>query len=420
MEEITKSREEVQSEAKAAIIESLDLCNKAVVNMTVGLGKTKLTLDILAHYNPDRITWLTTSETLRDVETPKEFIKWQYEHLLYKSSMYCYQTAYKFENQDLGFIVCDEVDFILDSPEYIKSITNNRYSKLLLVSGTYTEDKLKKLQELNIPLVYSITTSEAQSLGILNNTQITFLEFDLNREKTRKIETKTKSWMTSENEQYQYLEGQFIYNIIQYEALKKQADTHYSVARIPGFNYDEFKKKKAAVQMKLKWIASQRAKLLHTLDSSKNIARVLSNGLLMNENNKVIIFSTLTNHLDSFVPVTLHSKNKKGSTALDDFNTGRIRELGAISVLDRGANLVGLNNSIFESYDGSSTKGTQRQGRNLRLDSEDTANIYVLIPYYYTKQNKRIPTRSLAWAFSMFSNYELNDSNFKQINFKDL
>lgn len=413
-----ETRESLQTKMKESCITSLDSTNKAVVQASVGLGKTRLCLETLAHYNPDKITWLTNSEELRDIDTPNEFIKWGYEYLLAKTNILCYQSACKLEGVDLGFVIADEFDFGI-SEQYIKGIINNNFDKFLGVSGTYTEDKLRMLEELDLPLVYSISTNEVQDLEILNKTKVIFVEFELDTDKTRKIQTKDKSWMSSENEQYCYIEGQFIYNIIQLEALKKQANTHFNVARIPGFNYDEFKKKKSAISMKLKWIASQRAKILHTLDSSKRIARRISNRVLQNPNNKVLIFSTLTEHLDSFVKHTVHSKNKKDNTVFEDFNSGLIREAGCISVADRGKNFVGLNIGLFESYDGSSTKGLQRLGRFCRL-LEGDSTIYVLVPYYWNKQGKRLPTRAAGWSLSMFANYILDDSNSQTIHLNDL
>jgi len=413
------TREEIQTKMKEACITSLEECNKAVVQASVGLGKTRLCLETLAHYNPPKITWLTNSETLRDVDSPAEFIKWDYTYLLEKTTFMCYQTACKLENQDLGFVICDEFDFAI-SPEYIKGITQNKYDKLLGVSGTYTDEKLAVLAELELPLVYQVTTNQVQDLGILNKTKVVFVEYDLDTEKTRQIVTKNASWKTSENEQYLYWENQYISSLIKYLEVKKTIDEHYSGKNvIQGFSYENQKKIRTGHTVKMKYAASQRAKILHTLDSSKRIATELADRLLEKEENKLLIFSTLTEHLDSFVKYTAHSKNKKGNTVFDDFNSGKIRAAGCISIADRGKNFVGLNTGIFESYDGSATKGLQRLGRFCRL-LEGDSTIYILVPYYINKQGKRLPTRAAGWSISMFSNYILDESNSETINFKDL
>lgn len=424
-----KNREEIQLEMKTIVIDSLESHNKAVVQASVGLGKTRLCLETLAHYNPDKITWLTNSEELRDSDTPAEFIKWGYEYLLEKTTIMCYQTACRLENQDLGFVIGDEFDFAL-TEQYVKGITNNYIDKFLGVSGTYTEEKLEILNKLGLPLVYKVTTNEVQDLQILNKTKVIFVEYELDLAKTRKTNPKYPTWRTSENEQYSYWEGQYISTMIQYAPIQKEFSLLFDVLREnKGKTYSkliysflqEYKQKEIIpFQRKLAYISSNRAKLLHTLDSSKRIARQLSDRILKESNdNKVLIFSTLTEHLDSFVPNTVHSKNKKGNTVFDDFNEGKIREAGCISIADRGKNFVGLNYGIFESYDGSETKGLQRLGRFCRL-LEGESTIYVLVPYYRNKQNKLLPTRSAGWAISMFSNYVLDESNSLTINFKDL
>lgn len=58
--------------------------------------------------------------------------------------------------------------------------------------------------------------------------------------------------------------------------------------------------------------------------------------------------------------------------------------------------------------------------RLARLMADDVATLYVLVPYYRNKQNKRLPTRAAGWSLSMFSNYQLNESNSKTIHIKDL
>lgn len=414
------TREEIQTKMKEACITSLEECNKAVVQASVGLGKTRLCLETLAHYNPPKITWLTNSETLRDVDSPAEFVKWDYTYLLEKTTFMCYQTACRLENQDLGFVICDEFDFAI-SPEYIKGITKNKYDKLLGVSGTYTDEKLAILAELELPLVYQVTTNQVQDLGILNKTKVVFVEYDLDTTKSRLIKTKDKQWMTSENEQYLYWENQYISSLIKYLDVKKTIDEHYSGKNvIQGFSYESYKKIRTGHAVKMKYAASQRAKILHTLDSSKRIARQISDAILAKDSkNKVLIFSCLTEQLDSFVEYTVHSKNKKGNTVFDDFNEGIIREAGCISIADRGKNFVGLNYGIFSDFDGSSTKGLQRLGRFCRL-LEGDSTIYVEIPYYTNKQGKRLPTRAAGWAISMFANYILDESNSETVNFKDL
>jgi superfamily II DNA or RNA helicase len=420
METVTKSRIEIQSEMKEAAIKSLDLVNKAVLKASVGIGKSLVALQIADHYKPTKVTWLTNSEELRDNDAPAEFFKWGFEHLHEVTTFMCVQSACKLQGEDLGFIILDEADFAC-TEVYFNAILNNNYTKCLLVSGTYTEEKLVLLESLGFPLVYDISTNEAQDLGILNNTFIHFVEYDLDKTKDILVETKTKSWYSSENDLYVYQENQFIATIIAYEKLKKSCKDHYDgVAPIPNFNYDQFKRDKLNYQKKLKWIGSARAKVLHTLNSSKRIARTLADKILEGEDNKVMIFSSLTEHIDSFVPHTIHSKNKKGNKNLDLFNQGVIRELGVISMIDRGKNMVGLNYSIFESFDGSETKMIQRLGRNARLDSEDTAHIYVLLPYFTNKAGKRLPTRAVGWAYSGFNNYRLDDSNSRTFHINQL
>lgn len=411
------TREEIQVLAKSSAIEAISKTSRASLIVGTGIGKTKITLDILVHFNPDKITWLTNSEKLRDEDTILEFYKWGYEYLIPKVEFQCYQTSYKWEDRDLGFVVADEGDVSL-TEAYSKVYFNNRIDKLLLVSATVTEDKSKLLERI-APVVFTYSTQDAEDDGILNKTKYVFISYDLDTTKNIKVEANGKSWFTSESDSYSYWDGQYMMHLIGFLGISKSIDEHYKgIKIIPNFNYEETKKKKAGLKAKMSWASKKRAEILYSLKSSKELAKRVINKVLKNPNNKIISFCKLTKEIDSVCEYTYHSKNKLKSN-IELLNQGKIKSLGVCSAIDRGVNLNAVNNFLFIDYDGSATKGQQRAGRGKRLPVEDEATIYILVPYFY-KNGKRLPTRAYSWADSMLSDFNLTKENVVNLSINEL
>jgi superfamily II DNA or RNA helicase len=426
-DEVSKDRNEIQKEITEASIASLNASGKAGVIASVGIGKSKITLDILSSINPDKITWITSNEQLRDVDSPNEFYKWGFEHLLDKTTFVCYQTAYKWEDVDMGFVVYDEGDVLL-TEEYIKSHINNNQDKVLWVSGTITQDKRRILKDtLEIPVVYEISNQQSQDLGVLNKTNFVFVEYELSLEKTYKKVTKTKSWMTSENEEYNYIESKYMKVLLPFLAIQKKMDNHFNKG-IPfpnGETYSSLKEQKIRLIKSMQWINNERYRFLQGLNTNLQVTKgILKEHYYGNDKDKMVVFAGLTSQIEKVCKHTYHSKNKKGSTVIDDFNSDKIRVMGVCSALDRGKNMVGLNIGVWSDFNSSHTKLGQQIGRFCRLAADQEATLYFLIPFYKKRvwnkeesryEYRRTPTRASAWLESALINYRLDSTNSKTI-----
>lgn len=418
-----KTKDVIQKEMKSAVITSLEDCNEVAIKASVGMGKTKVLLEVLDYFNPPKITWLTSDTELRDKDTVNEFHKWGYAHLLERTNILCYQTAYKTSGEDLGFVVMDEADFSL-TPEYIKSITDNTYSKCVMASGTYTDKQREFIEELGFSLVYELTTGEAQEHEALNKTKVVFVEYELSTVKDRLIQVKDRSWFSSENADYVYQNDSYNAAYKEYLRMSELISNHYNgIEVIEGFVYADYKSSRNAARNRMKFAASRRAKILHTLKSSRTHTISIARRLQAVEGNKVLVFSALTAQSDYVCQYTYHSKNKKDNPNMDNFNEGIINTLGVVGIVNRGKNLEGLNYAIMESYDGSATKGNQQLGRLARLAVDKVATIYVLVPYYTAYVNneiKRFPTRAAGWAQDRYMSADLSEDSFRTIHINKL
>jgi superfamily II DNA or RNA helicase len=428
------TREEMQQQAVEAAIVALEQCGRTSLLMGTGSGKTKTTLDILKHFNPSKITWLTNSEQLRDITAPSEFLKWDMEYLMERTTFMCYQTAYKLEGVDLGFVIADEADYSL-TDEYSKVYVNNNIDKLLMVTASIRDEQRALLDEL-APTVFSFSTQEAQDAGILNKTRYVFVEYMLDTTKNVDMEVGGKKWKTSEQEQYDYLERQYTSALITYLSIKKRVDDWYA-ALFPSGDVRMLLSQKTAASRKLKWINNNRFSFLMKLKSSIFVTKKILNKIYYeNDTNKALVFSTYTEELEKVCKYTYHSKNKgnkkEPNPNIDLLNKGDIRVLGVCQAINRGANLVGVNHAVLKDYDGSHVKGQQRIGRMCRLLAQDEATIWILRPYFMKKikvktgedtfitEVRRTPTRAIAWSDKMLADFRLDDSNSSTINYLDL
>ena len=65
-----------------------------------------------------------------------------------------------------------------------------------------------------------------------------------------------------------------------------------------------------------------------------------------------------------------------------DFENGKILEIALVDKINRGKNIAGVKNIVYESTSSGKTKAVQRTGRGLRLDVNDTLNVFYLIPHF--------------------------------------
>ena len=98
----------------------------------------------------------------------QEFIKWNYEHVLDRVDIVCYQSAYKLEGNHYTVVVCDEIHLGL-SPEYRKFFENNTWDRLLCMTATPPEDiEYKEVLYEMSPVVYRISLDKCVELGLVS------------------------------------------------------------------------------------------------------------------------------------------------------------------------------------------------------------------------------------------------------------
>lgn len=401
------NRDELQEEAGNKWLTS---SQKATLILGTGFGKSKVCIDILTKLNlgkEAKILLLVDNSVLRDDNWKEEFLKWDKESIWNQVNAQCYQTAYKWKDTEWDLVIADEIDFAM-TESYSQFFSNNKCKRILGLSGTMTADKEMMYLDAIAPIIHTYTTNQAQADGILNKTKLVFVEFTLSNAKDREVKYvksgKSRSFKQSENEAYVYLNEQIAKSLTKAKIAERDNDF--------GLNQDAVDKAWKTYNM----FVRKRKELLHSLASSARTAKKLREMIhSANPDNKILGFSYLTEQVEQFCEHTYTGKNKKNNTGLKDISDSKIHHLGLCKAIDRGANLVGVNNIIMESYIGSDTQFQQRNGRGCRLNPDQTMHLYILLPYYLSPVNdgtgayEKLPTQAHSWANSMLEGFKCDD-----------
>lgn len=309
---------------------------------SVGYGKSKVIIDIASELvNAGKVrSILYTSDNarLRDVDFPAEVEKWHPElaKLIIRE---CYQTVAKWKDRKFDLHIGDEIDFAI-TPVYVKGLLNNKFIYKLYVSGTTTKDKEKVINKL-APIVYRISTEEAEDLKIINKTRYYIYNYKMTDEESKKY--------------------------VRYNSAisQKIADED---------------------QEGLKFTLWNRKRFLGKLNSSALNTRKIINWINAKEKkSRIVVFCDLRVQADRVSKYSYHGKNDKQKDVknnLDRFQDLEIDEISVVSKIIRGTNLKKADTFIYTSIAGSEIWFEQRNGRGKRLDVDDIARVIFMVPWY--------------------------------------
>ena len=101
-------------------------------------------------------------------------------------------------------------------------------------------------------------------------------------------------------------------------------------------------------------------------------------GLLKNINEKCIIFANTQAQADRVCKNSYHSKNKQSEDNLEYFKDNRIDKLSCVLQLSEGVTIPNLKQGVIMHSYGNERKTSQRIGRLLRLNPDETAICHIL------------------------------------------
>jgi superfamily II DNA or RNA helicase len=250
-----------------------------------------------------------------------------------------YLSLNKHNPHDYDAICLDECHSLLDSHRGFLQLYKGRVLGLTGTPPKYRDSEKGKLVQEFCPVVYTFKADDAIENGILNDYQIVVHELYLDTNKNYNVQMKNKSFMTSEQQNYNYWGNRL--------------DVGSGPAHM---------------------LRVMRMKAMMEYPSKEKYTKKLMQSI----NSKCIIFANTQDQADRLCTYSYHSKNQKSEQYLDMFKTGQIDKLSTVLQLNEGVNIPDLKQGIIMHAYGNERKASQRIGRLLRLNPDDKAIVHIL------------------------------------------
>ena len=265
--------------------------------------------------------------------------KFDMQHLLGRMVFTTYLSLNKHKPADFDMVCLDECHSLLDSHRGFLQLYKGRVLGLTGTPPKYRDSEKGKLVHEFCPVVYTFKADDAIENGILNDYQIVVHELHLDTNKNYAVEMKNKSFMTSEQQNYQYW--------------CSRLEIGSGPAHI---------------------LRVMRMKAMMEYPSKEKYTQKLMQSI----NTKCIIFANTQDQADRLCTYSYHSNNPKSEEYLEMFKTGAIDKLSTVLQLNEGVNITNLKQGIIMHAYGNERKAAQRIGRLLRLNPDDKAIVHIL------------------------------------------
>jgi hypothetical protein len=371
-------REQVQQEA-------LDIALKhkrCGLGISMGVGKTLIGLQYLKtlwNNSVDGVRILVVAPKLSIFQSWKDdAAKFEiYPSLMDTIQYTTYLSLNKYDPNAYDVVVFDECHSLL--PTHL--IFLGHYTgKILGLTGTpprfYHSEKGQMVHNF-CPILYKYITDEAVEDDILNDYRILVHRMPLSTANNIEVKLKDRSFYTSEIKNYEYWTGRLM------DAQTKKQEQIASVMRMRALM--EFKTKEAYAKI-----------------------------LLLEIDDKCIVFCNTQEQADRMCEFSYHSKNEESEENLKLFSEGDISELSCVLQLNEGINIKNLGAGIILHAYGNERKSSQRIGRLLRLNPDDTAFVHILC-YTNTVDEKWVTEALKDFDQSKIKYFDVNISSYEPL-----
>jgi superfamily II DNA or RNA helicase len=330
------NREEIQS----AALDATKNKQRCSIVLGTGVGKTLVGLTHMKNNTTPLMRTLVVAPKKSIFQSWKDDAEtFNMQEQLSRITFTTYLSLNKHNPGDFDAVYLDEAHSLLDSHRGFLQFFKG---KILGLTGTppkYRDSEKGKLVQEFCPVVYTFKADEAIENGILNDYQIIVHELELGTAKNYAVDMKNKSFITSEQLNYNYWSNRI--------------DIGSGPAHI---------------------LRVMRMKAMMEYPSKERYAKEL----LKSINSKCIVFANTQDQADRMCTHSYHSNNPDSETNLQDFKVGNITKLSCVLQLNEGVNIPGLKQGIIMHAYGNERKASQRIGRLLRLNPDDKAIVHIL------------------------------------------
>lgn len=313
------------------------------LGISMGVGKTRIAIQhILKNYDPFIRVLVVAPKRSIFQSWIDECEKMRKEGLLSHMTFSTYLSINKHNPGDYDIVYLDECHSLLENHEnFLSKFTG----KIVGLTGTPPvrrgSEKYKMVQKY-CPIVYNFTVDEATDKDILNEYQIIVHYLSLSKLPTvNKTNKNGGKWYTSEFKDYDY-------------CTNRVAD--------------------AQTQKQKQFASIMRMRALMEYPTKESYMK----GLLLNINQKCIIFANTQKQADRMCKHSYHSGNAKSKENLELFEDGRIDKLSCVMQLSEGVTIPNLKQGIIMHAYGNERKTAQRIGRLLRLTPDQKATCHIM------------------------------------------
>jgi superfamily II DNA or RNA helicase len=329
-------RQDIQFEALGAT----DSKQRCSVVLGTGVGKTLVGLNYIERNSTSLMRILVVAPKKAIFQSWKDdAVKFGMQHLLNRIVFTTYLSLNKKDPKDFDIVCLDECHSLLDSHRGFLQLYKGKVLGLTGTPPRYKDSEKGKLVQEFCPVVYTFKADEAIENGILNDYQIIVHELYLSKEKNYKVETKNKSFMASEYDNYNYWSNRL--------------DTGSGPVHI---------------------MRVMRMKALMEYPTKEKYAKLLFNNI----DSKCILFANTQNQADKLCSHSYHSNSPRSEENLELFKKGTILKLSCVHQLSEGINIPNLKQGIIMHSYGNERKFSQKLGRLLRLNPDDKSIVHIL------------------------------------------
>ena len=318
------------------------------LGLATGVGKTLLGLKHMEReYSPLKKYLVVAPKKAIMEEWRSQAVLFNKTKVISITEFTTYISLNKKDPKDYDVIYLDECHSLLDSH---RTFLANYNGKILGLTGTpprFTNSEKGRMVQLYCPIVWNYLADEAIDDKILNDYKIVVHEIKLSNKRVVPVSAKggKVNFKTSEVANYQYWSKRLD------EAMTSK---QIQIGRI------------------------QRMNALKDFPSKERYTKMLANSIENNDKDKCLIFANTQNQADKLSDHSYHSNNVNSDDNLKKFKEGTISRLSCVLQLSEGVNIPNLKQGIIMHAYGNERKASQRIGRLLRLNPDDTAIVHVL------------------------------------------
>jgi superfamily II DNA or RNA helicase len=365
-------REEIHKE----IEDSLKAPPHGIYLLSPRIGKSRLAIQIIKKFNLKSVLWVTPSVELRDVDIPKEFVKWKAKRFVTKTTIICYDSL-SVQIGQFDMVILDEIQKLTEANTEPLFNGKIKYKTILGLTGTMPkhDEKLALIRRLKLPILKEITIDEAVEGQMVADYKVNVLEVPLDTiNKNIKAGTKAKPFFTTEFANYQYLSK----NIAR---MMYQPDK-----RMLTF----------AILKRLRFIYTSPTKLQTAMNLIKHLK------------GRKLVFAGSIEHAEALSPHTYHSKTNRDD--LDLFLQEKLDLLACVNAGGTGFTYTNVDHFVIVQADSNKSGNfIQKLARSLLLQKDYVASIWVIC---------LTGTQDEIWVKSALE--QLDQSKIEYINIKNL